>query len=73
MKTKPTLTVNLHCEEGRGFFQLDLSSLYDNERAFLTKVFEKSDKGNEVEFGVDTLEDGRPILQFTLGKKNLVN
>ena len=73
MKIKPTLHVNLHCQEGRGMFQLDLESLLPLEIEFLLRIFEKSNKGEAVEFGVEQTIDGRPVMRFTIGKAETVN
>jgi hypothetical protein len=66
MKTKPTMHVNLHCEEGRGMFQLDLSSFLGQEREFMLKVFDEAEKGAELT--VLPTEDGRFAMIFTVGK-----
>lgn len=68
MKTKPTLAVNLHTPEGRGFFQLDLSSLMPQEIEFMLKVFGKADEEG-VEFGVAPNEHGQLVLSFSIGNK----
>ena len=69
MKVTPTLAVNLHSSTGRGFFQLDLTSMTEMEMRFMNAVFEKSGQG--VEFGVGESADGRPVLQFTIGKASV--
>lgn len=64
MKTKPTLYINLHCDEGRGAIQLSLESLHSNEREFLADIFAKA---KHVEFGLDTTDDGRHCMKITIG------
>ena len=71
MKIKPTLTVNLHCEEGRGMFQLDLESFNTAEREFMVKLFKRSEEG--ASFVVDQTPDGRQCMRFTLGAVATVN
>lgn len=68
MKSKPTLAVNLHTPEGRGFFQLDLTSLLTHEIEFMLKAFDKA-KEQGVEFGVAPNDNGQLVLTFTIGKK----
>lgn len=64
MKTKPTLYINLHCDEGRGAIQLSLEPMHSNEREFLADIFAKAKR---VEFGLDTLDDGRHCMKITIG------
>jgi len=71
MKVKPTLTVNLHCEEGRAMFQLDLESFNSAEREFMVRAFKRAEEG--ASFVVDQTEDGRQCMKFTLGKLVTVN
>jgi hypothetical protein len=67
MKTKPSMHVNLHCEEGRGMFQLDLSSFTSEERQFMLRVFEEGEKGSAVAFDVQMANDGRYRMTFLVG------
>lgn len=63
MKTKPTIYINLHCEEGRGVFQLSLADFTAPERHLLVNLF----KEKAVEFAVGKADDGRSVMQFTIG------
>jgi len=67
MRVKPTLHVNLHTAEGRGFFQLGLDEFSRLEIEFMLKMFKLADDG--VEFGVIVREDGRHMMHFIVGKK----
>ena len=69
MKIKPTIAINLHCEEGRAMTQLDLSGILPEERTSLCKILDMQD----VEFGVGIEEDGRMSMKFIFGVKAVVN
>lgn len=64
MKTKPTLYINLHCDEGRGAIQLSLEPMHSNEREFLADIFAKA---KHVEFALETTDDGRHCMKITIG------
>ena len=67
MRTKPTLIINLHCEEGRGMIQMSLDSFSKVERAFMVSLFGKAEQGSAVDFCVGDTPDGRHCMQFTVG------
>lgn len=64
MKTKPTLYINLHCDEGRGAIQLSLEPMFTGERALLVDVFSKA---KHIEFALEKTDDGRHCMKITLG------
>ena len=68
MKVKPSMHVNLHCEEGRGMFQLDLSGFTSQERIFLLSMFKNAEKGSAVAFDVSGTADGRQRMTFIIGE-----
>lgn len=65
MKTKPTLTVNLHCAEGRSMFQLDLDSFSSEQLVSMVRLIGLAKKGAEL--AVEPTDDGRHCMKFTLG------
>ena len=68
MKIKPTLTVNLHSEDGRGMFQLDLGAFSTPELQFMTRIFNGAEDA-PVLFDVEPTGDGRHRMTFTVGKE----
>lgn len=69
MKVKPSMHVNLHCEEGRGMFQLDMSGFTSQERIFLLSMFKNAEKGSAVAFDVSGTADGRQRMTFIIGEQ----
>lgn len=65
MKTKPTLYLNLHCDEGRGAIQLSLEPLLPGERELLADIFAKA---KHIEFGLESTDDGRHCMKIILGR-----
>jgi hypothetical protein len=70
VKVKPTLIVNLHCEEGRGMFQLDLDSFTSQELEAMTRLMGLAKGG--CDFAVEPTKDGRQRMIFTLGEAMVV-
>jgi len=66
MKTRPTLTINLHANEGRGMVQLGLDDFNSAEREFMVRLFGIAEKEG-VSFEVAEIEDGRQQMKFTIG------
>ena len=71
MRIKPTLLVNLHTEEGRGMFQLDLGAFSADELRFMVGVFDDSNK-EPVLFDLEPTGDGRFKMTFTIGAKAIL-
>jgi hypothetical protein len=69
MKVKPTLMLNMHCQEGRAMVQVGLDNLSDPERRWLLRLLQKHEKNNSVGFGVVT-EGNVQIISFTLGTQS---
>lgn len=64
------LNLDMHTHDDRCLIQVGLDSLTPAERDWLFHLFQGVKQGRDIQFGVDTLESGAPVLKFTLAAES---